>query len=87
VQSHLHDVALQPHFIDNVVKTFGNGQSKLLITAAALSIRQNCAELFTKGRYIPLEVQGTAEANVVAFAREYNGNWSITVVRAWWHRS
>jgi (1->4)-alpha-D-glucan 1-alpha-D-glucosylmutase len=80
VQSHLRDVAAQPHFIDTVVNTFGSGQSKLLVTAAALSIRRNCAELFTKGRYIPLEVQGAGEANVVAFAREYNGNWSITVV-------
>ncbi|MDR3617347.1 MAG: malto-oligosyltrehalose synthase [Candidatus Obscuribacterales bacterium] len=80
VQSHLRDHASQPNFIETVIENFGNGQSKLLVTAAALSVRQNCADLFTKGRYIPLEVQGTAEANVVAFAREYNGNWSITVV-------
>jgi (1->4)-alpha-D-glucan 1-alpha-D-glucosylmutase len=51
-----------------------------LVAAVSLACRKQSDNIYTKGRYIPLEVSGPAEQHVIAFAREFEGNWSITVV-------
>ena len=47
----------------------GDGRCKLLLTAAMLRLRQARPELFRRGGYQALEVEGSAAVRVVAFAR------------------
>lgn len=54
---------------------FQSGASKLFVTASLLNHRKAHPELFTKGRYIPLSVAGEKQENVIAYAREYQGEW------------
>jgi (1->4)-alpha-D-glucan 1-alpha-D-glucosylmutase len=75
-----HQGAQQSEFLENCLNQIDDGACKLLVTAAAVACRKQYDGLFTKGRYIPLEVRGSADQHVIAFAREYEGNWSITVV-------
>jgi (1->4)-alpha-D-glucan 1-alpha-D-glucosylmutase len=70
----------QADFLKNCLDEFEDGTCKLLITAAAVACRQQFEGLYTKGRYIPLETKGSAEQHIIAFAREFEDNWSITVV-------
>jgi (1->4)-alpha-D-glucan 1-alpha-D-glucosylmutase len=46
-------------------------QLKLFVTWQILQLRRRYADLFQKGKYIPLEVQGSRAMHVCAFAREY----------------
>jgi (1->4)-alpha-D-glucan 1-alpha-D-glucosylmutase len=45
-----------------------NPRLKLLTTSTLLKLRRDQAELFAKGEYLPLEVQGNAARHVCAFA-------------------
>ncbi|RWX78947.1 malto-oligosyltrehalose synthase [Neorhizobium lilium] len=45
------------------------GRLKQQVVAVLLRLRQEVPSLFRKGRYLPLEVSGKREDNVVAFAR------------------
>ncbi len=72
--------AEQNEFLKKCLNQINDGQCKLLITAVAVACRKRYEGLYTKGRYIPLEVKGPADQHVIAFAREYQDNWSITVV-------
>ncbi|KTR07649.1 alpha-amylase [Aureimonas ureilytica] len=57
-----------------------DGRVKAKLTAAALKARIRAPELFTKGRYIPLEVTGAKADHVVAFARTDNeGHVAVTI--------
>ena len=46
-----------------------DGDVKLLVTAAGLRLRSAEAALFLDGDYLPLEVEATVDARVIAFAR------------------
>ena len=46
---------------------------KMAIIHQGLLLRRAYPELFWEGRYIPLEVEGSASRHLVAFARELNG--------------
>jgi (1->4)-alpha-D-glucan 1-alpha-D-glucosylmutase len=46
-----------------------DGTIKLLVTTAALRLRRDAAELFLEGDYVPLEVDSSVAAGVIAFAR------------------
>ncbi len=48
------------------------GQIKQAVIARALALRQRRPNLFSRGRYIPLQVHGPAADHVVAFARQYD---------------
>ena len=54
---------------------------KQRIVEIGLHLRQQQPELFAKGVYVPLEVSGSRREHVVAFARELNGAYAITVYR------
>ncbi len=57
-----------------------DGRVKAKLTAAALKARIKAPELFTKGRYIPLEVTGEKAEHVVAFARtDGEGRVAVTI--------
>ncbi len=57
-----------------------NGQIKMFVTACCLRFRRDHPDLFLEGDYLPLNVAGERADNVVAFARQTNGRFSITVV-------
>lgn len=73
-------VLKQADFLKSSLAELEDGSCKLLIAAAAMAIRRHFPDIYTRGRYIPLDVSGPAQQHVIAFARELDGNWSITVV-------
>ncbi|UWU18793.1 malto-oligosyltrehalose synthase (plasmid) [Rhizobium sullae] len=53
---------------------------KQRIVEIGLHFRKRQPELFAKGAYVPLKVSGSRKDHVVAFARELNGTYAMTVV-------
>ncbi|QNF34747.1 malto-oligosyltrehalose synthase [Adhaeribacter swui] len=53
---------------------------KLWLTRNLLLERRNNADLFAKGKYIPLEVTGEYKAHVFAFARQHLRTWYVVAV-------
>ena len=56
-----------------------NGLIKMFVTACCLRFRRNHPDMFLEGDYLPLHVEGERADHVVAFARQSNGRFSITV--------
>ncbi len=56
------------------------GASKIYIIHQTLQLRNQHPELYEKGAYIPLEVDGMYKNHVIAFARQWQDSWAITVV-------
>ena len=52
-----------------LVETRESGALKLLVTAAALRLRNDMTDVFLDGDYLPLEVDSTVDGRAVAFAR------------------
>ncbi len=48
-----------------------DSRSKLIITSALLQLRGQFPDLFTRGRYLPLQADGSQAGNVVSFARQF----------------
>jgi (1->4)-alpha-D-glucan 1-alpha-D-glucosylmutase len=63
---------------DAPVDTF-DGRIKLLVTQRLLDFRRSHADLFTRGRYRPLDVRGARHEHIVAFARTFEGQTCVTV--------
>lgn len=59
---------------------YRDGQIKLWVTMRGLNFRRERRDLFRMGSYIPLEVCHGREEHVVAFARQYQEEMSITAV-------
>jgi len=57
-----------------------DGQIKYFITQTCLQYRQKEPELFTKGKYIPLEVTGPGQGNVLAYMRVWRDKVCLTAV-------
>ncbi|GEO04808.1 hypothetical protein AAE02nite_24720 [Adhaeribacter aerolatus] len=53
---------------------------KLWLTRNLLTERRNNADLFHKGEYLPLMVEGEYKDYILAFARKYLRTWYVTVV-------
>jgi (1->4)-alpha-D-glucan 1-alpha-D-glucosylmutase len=56
-----------------------DGRIKLFVTSALLACRRKERELFARGEYLPLAVDGQRHDNVVAFARLWQGRIAVTV--------
>jgi (1->4)-alpha-D-glucan 1-alpha-D-glucosylmutase len=56
-----------------------DGRIKMFLIWRALGFRRENEALFREGRYVPLAVTGGHAENVVAFAREREGKWVVTV--------
>lgn len=54
-----------------------DGRIKLFFTWRLLAARRSFGELFQRGCYIPLKAEGPCADNLIAFAREHAGVWSI----------
>jgi len=57
-----------------------SGKIKMWLTKTLLKIRKSEAEVFERGAYIPLQVQGKYSQHICAYARQYKQQWLITVV-------
>jgi (1->4)-alpha-D-glucan 1-alpha-D-glucosylmutase len=57
-----------------------DGRVKLFVIRQALGVRHRRAELFTRGEYRPLDVEGARAEHVCAFARTGPGGPVLTVV-------
>jgi len=65
--------------IESLIATKEDGRIKLFLIHRALMSRDKEAELFARGSYIRLNVQGCRKNNVIAFARRYRNSWSLTI--------
>ncbi len=57
-----------------------NGDIKLKLTHILFNERKAAPEVFLKGKYIPLDIEGKYKENVFAFARQMYQTWYITIV-------
>lgn len=57
-----------------------DGRIKQALIARTLAVRGAHPELFRHGRYLPLPVLGSQADKVLAFAREYQGQWALVLV-------
>ncbi|MFB3765070.1 MAG: malto-oligosyltrehalose synthase [Methanotrichaceae archaeon] len=65
--------------IEDLIAKKEDGRIKLFLIHRALKSRNNETELFSKGSYIRLNVQGCYKENAVAFARRHKNSWAITI--------
>ncbi|EAZ87967.1 Alpha amylase, catalytic region, partial [Crocosphaera chwakensis CCY0110] len=66
--------------ITELKDTAKDGRIKLFLITQALEVRNQNIKLFQEGDYIPLTIRGKYADHVVAFARVYDNQCSITVV-------
>ncbi|MGZ0715217.1 malto-oligosyltrehalose synthase [Pseudomonas palleroniana] len=79
--------ALQaPPGIEEGLSNWRDGRIKQAVIAQVLALRKAHPEVFSQGRYTPLEVEGTYAEHVVAFYREQQGKRVLVVVPRWSHR-
>jgi len=67
-------------FIKMIIQNKNDPKIKLFAITKVLEIRKQYADLFLKGEYIPLEIDGTLNKHVIAFARKFGELWTITAV-------
>ncbi len=65
--------------VRDVIGAPEDGRVKLFVTSALLACRRRERDLFARGEYLPLTVEGKHKECVVAFARRWQGRISITV--------
>ncbi|MFC1928806.1 malto-oligosyltrehalose synthase [Chloroflexota bacterium] len=70
----------EPPPIDEMLASWNDGRIKLYVTYKALNTRQDYLELFQKGDYIPLRVEGKRREHVCAFAWRYEDKWALVAV-------
>jgi malto-oligosyltrehalose synthase/4-alpha-glucanotransferase len=63
--------------LQNLWKERYGGKIKLWLTHSLLQERRQHPELFAKGLYIPLRVEGRYRDHVLAFARRHEHNWYV----------
>jgi (1->4)-alpha-D-glucan 1-alpha-D-glucosylmutase len=66
-------------FITELLRTKEDGRIKLFLIHKALRARNKHPQVFQEGRYIPLEVDGKFRDHMVAFARNHQKSWAVTV--------
>jgi len=67
--------------LSKLLKKPEDGRIKLYVTNRALRFRSRQAEIFAEGDYLPLEVTGERQNNVIAFARK-PGDRAVIVLTA-----
>jgi (1->4)-alpha-D-glucan 1-alpha-D-glucosylmutase len=66
--------------IGEIMTSWEDGRIKLYVIYKALNARRNNRDLFQKGEYVPLRVQGKRQENVCAFVRRYGERWALVAV-------
>jgi (1->4)-alpha-D-glucan 1-alpha-D-glucosylmutase len=65
--------------ITQLARNWRNGRIKQTVIRRSLAVRQARPDLFSRGDYAPLAVEGPAADHVIAFARRQNGAVALTV--------
>lgn len=65
--------------VDQVVANWRDGRSKLMLLQQLLQLRAREAELFARGDYAPLPVEGPRKDHVVAFARTLGSSCTLVL--------
>jgi len=65
--------------IAEVLADWKSGMIKQFVARRALRFRRENHDLFLKGQYHPLKVQGAHQDSVFAFAREFNHSWALII--------
>lgn len=68
------------NLVENLMLTPEDGRIKLYITTSTLGVRQKYPELFSKGTYVPLTIEGEQQEHVIAFARILENKIFLVVV-------
>jgi len=65
--------------IRDLLKDMSSGAIKMYLTNRAMEFRRDNSELFMRGEYVPLKVEGPRADHVVAFARKKGSKWAIVL--------
>lgn len=65
---------------DGVIATLPDGRIKLWTMHRALDARNRLREIFHRGEYIPLAIEGDKQQHAIAFLRSHSGKSVLTVV-------
>ena len=68
-----------------LLERWRDGHLKQALIAQVLNLRKAYPLLFARGRYVSLQVLGRHAQRIVAFSREYQGQWLLVVVPRWTH--
>lgn len=66
--------------LQDLITHMSDGRIKMYLTWKALNLRKQQPELFLKGSYLPLSVQGPKAKHLLAFIRRYEGRELIVAV-------
>jgi (1->4)-alpha-D-glucan 1-alpha-D-glucosylmutase len=66
--------------MNELISTKEDGRIELFLIYKALKARNEKRELFEKGNYTPIEVNGKYKDHIVAFGRNLENTWAITIV-------
>jgi (1->4)-alpha-D-glucan 1-alpha-D-glucosylmutase len=72
-------VEVQTAFVTHLMTHADDGRIKLLLLQRALELRNRFPQLFSRGDYLPIEVQGLRKDNIVAYARAYENQMAIVI--------
>ena len=64
---------------DELMQTWPDGRMKLFLTQRVLRFRQEHADLFQRGEYLPLHASGTFSECCVSFARQLGDDWIVVI--------
>jgi (1->4)-alpha-D-glucan 1-alpha-D-glucosylmutase len=65
--------------IDELLLGKEDGRIKLFVIYRALRAREKMRFLFQEGRYIPLKASGSLKDHIIAFARNREKSWAVTI--------
>ncbi|MGA1844918.1 MAG: malto-oligosyltrehalose synthase [bacterium] len=68
-----------PGLVDELVETREDGRIKLFLVYRVLKARTRLLDAFQHGAYIPIRVEGAHAESVIAFARNHQDAWAISV--------
>ncbi len=63
-----------------LIENWPGGELKLAWTRHLLKLRTECADVFTQGDYVPLEINGTHRDHFIAYARRHDREAVIAIV-------
>lgn len=66
--------------LDKLAQNPFDGKIKLWLTYTLLNFRKENPDLFLKGHYVPMEVEGNLKQHIMGFARNHNDQWLLVVV-------
>lgn len=66
--------------IQEIMHHWQDGRIKLLVTTLVLRFRKKHPDLFLKGSYTPLHIEGDMASHALAFARDYGPQKAIIIV-------